>query len=53
MMRKLDRYLEMVKEEQKTRLKQQQKQAAGEKDIYARLGSESKRSEEAPVKEMG
>ena len=52
MMRKLDRYLEMVKEEQKTRLKQQQKQAEEEKDLR-QAGSESKRSEEAPVKEMG
>lgn len=41
MMRKLDRYLEMVKEEQKTRLKQQQKQAE-EKKIYARLDQKAR-----------
>ena len=41
MMRKLDRYLEMVKEEQKTRLKQQQKQAE-EKKIYAKLDQKAR-----------
>lgn len=51
MMRKLDRYLEMVKEEQKARFKQQQKQAE-EKKIYAKLDQKARDQKKRLLKEQ-